>query len=211
LAHDLGYRAFVWSCLWACFPLYKRATRRSGPEMAELAALVQTRTGRARARRLGWLGAPASERPACAVPDGPMLPADAVDQSVGLVDVFSRGSKNHRRGQCMPCRSNGGGLPCPRGETCDCCHYCHGSDKFLVMKRVTNRDKRTGADTEWPTASASCEAPQSTQQEPTQQDEWCATSLPVPPLPGVGFALRHRSPQQLAAMLNEAAPDYYED
>ncbi|CAK0826859.1 unnamed protein product [Prorocentrum cordatum] len=182
--------------------------------MASLERLMQTRTGRARARRLGLLGPPAGQQLACAVPDGPMPPADAGDESAGLVDVFSRGSKNHHRGQCRPCHSNGSGLPCPRSETCDCCHYCHGLDKFLDMKRyttVTTKRKRFGADAEWPTASASGEAPRSTQQETTQQDEWCATSLPVLCLPGVASALRHLSPQQLAAMLREAAPDYYED
>eukprot|EP00959_Pyramimonas_sp_CCMP1952_P006782 141682-Pyramimonas_sp.AAC.1 len=42
------------------------------------------------------------------------------------MDVRSRGSRNHHRGQCTPCCFVGIGEPCPRGGDCDCCHYHHG-------------------------------------------------------------------------------------
>ncbi|CAK0875209.1 unnamed protein product [Prorocentrum cordatum] len=50
-----------------------------------------------------------------------------------LKDVDSRGSRNHHKGQCNPCRYTVSGEPCPRGQHCDCCHYHHGLEKFLTM------------------------------------------------------------------------------
>ncbi|CAK0862507.1 unnamed protein product [Prorocentrum cordatum] len=50
-----------------------------------------------------------------------------------LVDAFSRGSRNHDD-QCMPCRHNLTGSPCPQGRLCNCCHYSHGPEKFLAMR-----------------------------------------------------------------------------
>ena len=119
----------------------------------------------------------AAERPAGAVPDASISAADATGPPMRLVDAFSRGSKNHHRGQCTPCRSNEIGVPCPRGAACDCCHYHHGPEKWLAMGRFAMERQRlsAGADPDGgrrPTAPAAVgEAPGPRQREPPRQDE----------------------------------------
>ena len=192
---------------------------------------------------------------------------DTTDKAMGLVDAFSRGSKNHHNGQCMPCRSNGSGIPCPRGATCDCCHYSHGPEKFQQMRRfaaMAKQHKRRGGNPAGrvPTAPIVDEAPGPSPKAPAQQEEVAYAPAPLQPMPlaapPIGLPLCHRaheewaqqefespradstvastprpspytacgsvtlppnagclpshiSPEQLAAMLQKAAPDFYDD
>ncbi|CAK0895943.1 unnamed protein product [Prorocentrum cordatum] len=138
------------------------------------------------ARRLRPRARRADERSACAATDASDSSGDSVDTPMGLVDAFSRGSKNHHKGQCTPCRSNGSGAPCPRGAMCDCCHYYHGPEKFLAMKQFAAKPRqqhstRADLDNGWPTTPVVCAAPRPTQ----QYEKVCATGGPVTFLPGV--------------------------
>ncbi|CAK0869127.1 unnamed protein product [Prorocentrum cordatum] len=60
----------------------------------------------------------------------------------------SRGSKNHFKGQCRPCRFHGAPEKCPR-EDCNFCHFPHGEEKFAQMEAFSGRAKarkpRSGA------------------------------------------------------------------
>lgn len=205
---------------------------------------------------------------------------DGTDVALDLVDVFSRGSKNHHKGQCMPCRSNGSGNQCPRGATCDCCHYFHGPEKFKDMRRfaaLAKQRKHRDSDPARvvPNAPDVDEAPRPPPKTPPQQEELALESAPTQPTrgepalasapaqptprqaPPIGLPLRHRaledltqhelespradstaastpppspyttsgpatlpsntcvpshiSPEQLAVLLQKAAPDYYDD
>jgi len=79
--------------------------------------------------------------------------------------------------------------------------------RFAAKPRQQQRT-RADLDSGWPTAPVVCEAPRPTQ----QYEKVCATGGPVTVLPVVGAAvISHLSPQQLEAVLLEAAPDCYED
>ncbi|CAK0804757.1 unnamed protein product [Prorocentrum cordatum] len=62
----------------------------------------------------------------------------------------SRGSKNHFKGQCRPCRFHLAPEECPRGEACNFCHFPHGAEKLAQMDAFSSRAKgrrpRTGAE-----------------------------------------------------------------
>ncbi|CAK0891964.1 unnamed protein product [Prorocentrum cordatum] len=92
-----------------------------------------------------------------------------------LMDVESRGSRNHHRGQCNPCRYIGSGGPCPRGQNCDSCHYHHGLEKFLAMTAYVSaaqQRRRWGAPRRGGKAGA------------VEQPRAAASAAPSPPLLG---------------------------
>ncbi|CAK0859703.1 unnamed protein product [Prorocentrum cordatum] len=68
---------------------------------------------------------------------------------VAMARATSRGSKNHFKGQCRPCRFHEAPEKCPRGEDCNFCHFPHGEEKFAQLEafngRARGRRPRTGA------------------------------------------------------------------
>ncbi|CAK0836292.1 unnamed protein product [Prorocentrum cordatum] len=58
-----------------------------------------------------------------------------------VAGTASRGSKNHFKGQCRPCRFHEAPEKCPRGEDCNFCHFPHGEEKFAQMEAFSGRAK----------------------------------------------------------------------
>ncbi|CAK0893460.1 unnamed protein product, partial [Prorocentrum cordatum] len=77
-----------------------------------------------------FAAAPLALLPGCALGTPP--PPAAVCTS-------SRGSKNHFRGQCRPCRFHEAPEKCPRGEDCNFCHFPHGEEKFAKMDAFSTK------------------------------------------------------------------------
>ena len=116
--------------------------------------------------------------------------------SLNLVDVWSRGSKNHHKDQCTPCFSNGSGVPCPRGQACNCCHFAH-DDVKLRMQNYHSAKVRIG------------KGKPGLDQPPVESPPADGQNATFSGL--VNQLWRNMSPEQVADILRSAAPDSYED
>ncbi|CAK0845766.1 unnamed protein product [Prorocentrum cordatum] len=79
--------------------------------------------------------------------EGPALGVAPPPPPLAVAGTASRGSKNHFRGQCRPCRFHEAPEKCPRGESCNFCHFPHGPEKFAELEahsaRARGRRPRT--------------------------------------------------------------------
>lgn len=146
---------------------------------------------------------------------------------MSLVDVYSRGSKNHHKDQCMPCRHNLSGTACPRGSLCNCCHYHHGPEKLLALKLfalLKRPEKHIQVASPMPAPQrvelCTLAAPPALG-SPTGnaalagggagEEVHARAQSPAEEVAQVVTSLGHLAPEQLAAMLQEAAPEHYHD
>lgn len=80
--------------------------------------------------------------------------------------LFSRGSKNHCKGQCRPCRICHSETGCPNGAACNFCHHAHDDDRMLEIEvcrlraqlRRSEATMRPGSDEETTTGSEAARA-----------------------------------------------------
>mmetsp|Transcript_78563 Transcript_78563/g.123848 ORF Transcript_78563/g.123848 Transcript_78563/m.123848 type:complete len:174 (-) Transcript_78563:102-623(-) len=61
------------------------------------------------------------------------IDASKVKMKPAFAGMPSRGSKNHSRGQCRPCKFYQGGKECPNGVMCNFCHLPHRE----ILRKVT--------------------------------------------------------------------------
>jgi len=80
--------------------------------------------------------------------------------------LFSRGSKNHCKGQCRPCRICHSETGCPNGAACNFCHHAHDDDRMLeievcrlrALRRRSEATMRPGSDEETTAGSEAARA-----------------------------------------------------
>ncbi|CAK0827509.1 unnamed protein product [Prorocentrum cordatum] len=154
-----------------------------------------------------------------------------------LMGAFSRGSKNHHRGKCTPCRHTMTGTPCPQGRLCNCCHFHHGLEALLgrkpraLLRKQGEHDSAAGsmpllervqpcrllacASLDLSAQLASLASPGASQRAPaparSPAEEAAKASPPPPPCAPSAAPWGRLRPEQLAALLREAAPEHYED
>jgi hypothetical protein len=77
--------------------------------------------------------------------------------NLNLCGMYSRGSKNHTKGQCRPCKKVAIEGGCPDGDKCNFCHYFHEGKEVQqiamsganIIDEKPNQEKKQTRDEPW--------------------------------------------------------------